>query len=158
MEYKSRMAEQLFPPKNIVKASSKDFSRLAAIWESAVKATHDFLDDKDFVYYRSRLPEYFGAVDLYLYKDACEQPVGFIGVSGSMLEMLFVDASFRGNGIGTELLRYAVDRLNVCKVDVNEQNGQAVTFYTHMGFKITGRSSLDGEGKHYPLLHLQLEQ
>ncbi len=84
-----------------------------------------------------------------------EEIVGFIGVSGSMLEMLFVDAAFRRRGIGRKLLHYVVDKLNVCKLDVNEQNNQAIGIYTHMGFKIMGRSPLDNEGNPYPLLHLQ---
>lgn len=99
--------------------------------------------------------DYFGHVNLYVYKNENGEIVGFMGVSGSMLEMLFVDAAFRGCGVGRKLLLYAVSKLNVCKLDVNEQNSQAVGFYTHMGFKIIGRSPLDNEGKPYPLLHLQ---
>jgi putative acetyltransferase len=39
---------------------------------------------------------------------------------------------------------------------VNEQNPQAVGFYEHIGFLITGRSTLDGQGKPFPLLHMKL--
>ena len=39
---------------------------------------------------------------------------------------------------------------------MNEQNEQAVGFYLHQGFVIAGRSELDGTGKPYPILHLQL--
>ncbi len=142
---------------NIIKGKKKDFAKLLAIWESAVRTTHDFLDNKDFIYYQSRMTVYFEKVDLYVYKNENGEIVGFMGVSGSMLEMLFVDAAFRGCGVGRKLLHYAVDKLNVCKLDVNEQNNQAIDFYTHMGFKIIGRSPLDNEGKPYPLLHLQYD-
>ncbi len=54
---------------NIIKASKQDYARLSAIWESAVKATHDFLDSRDFAYYRSRMTDYFGQLTLYAYKD-----------------------------------------------------------------------------------------
>jgi putative acetyltransferase len=40
-------------------------------------------------------------------------------------------------------------------VDVNEQNPLALQFYERMGFKVVGRSELDGGGKPFPLLHLQ---
>lgn len=140
---------------HIIKGTKNDFARLAAIWESAVKATHHFLDAKDFIYYQSRITDYFEQVNLYVYQDEKGDLLGFMGVSGFMLEMLFVDASSRGRGIGRELLHYAVENLNVRKLDVNEQNTQAVGFYTHLGFKIIGRSPLDNEGKPYPLLHLQ---
>ena len=38
----------------------------------------------------------------------------------------------------------------------NEQNEQAVGFYLHMGFKVSGRSPVDDFGKPYPLLHMRL--
>ena len=139
---------------NIVKGTKHDFARLSVIWESAVKATHDFLDNEDFVYYQSRITDYFCMVDIYVYKNENGETIGFIGVSGSMVEMLFVDAAFRGCGVGRKLLDYAIDNLNVDKLDVNEQNIQALDFYIHMGFRIIGRSPTDSEGKPYPLLHL----
>lgn len=142
---------------NIVKGTENDFDRLLTIWESAVKATHDFLDPEDFVYYKSRMMDYFRMVDVYVYKNEQGKAIGFIGVSESMVEMLFVDAAFRGCAVGRKLLEYAIDNLNVYKLDVNEQNTQALGFYIHMGFKITGRSQTDSEGKPYPLLHLQYE-
>ena len=42
------------------------------------------------------------------------------------------------------------------KVDVNEQNEQAIGFYQHYGFKTISRSELDGTGKPYPILHMEL--
>ena len=68
----------------------------------------------------------------------------------------FIDNKYRGAGIGKKLITYAIDNLQVTKVDVNEQNVQAVGFYKYMGFNIYKRSNLDGEGKEYPILHMQL--
>ncbi|MCI9172998.1 acetyltransferase [uncultured Duncaniella sp.] len=140
---------------HIVKASANDHTRLIEIWESSVKATHDFLAESDFAYYRSRMPEYLSMVDLYVCRDCDGAALGFMGVAGTMLEMLFVDAGARGKGIGRRLLTHAVTRMGVDKVDVNEQNVQAIGFYERMGFAVTGRSELDGEGRPYPLLHMQ---
>ncbi len=139
---------------NIVKGTKNDFKRLSVIWENAVKATHDFLDNEDFVYYQSRITDYFDMVDIYVYKNENGKTIGFMGISDSMVEMLFVDAAFRGCGVGRKLLGYAIDNLNVYKLDVTEQNTQALDFYIHMGFRIIGRSPTDNEGKPYPLLHL----
>lgn len=47
---------------------------------------------------------------------------------------------------------------NAIKVDVNEQNNHALGFYEHIGFKVVGRSPLDGQGEPYPILHMALEQ
>jgi len=42
--------------------------------------------------------------------------------------------------------------------DVNEQNSQAVGFYGKMGFKRTGRSPVDDQGRPYPLIHLRHDE
>jgi putative acetyltransferase len=70
--------------------------------------------------------------------------------------MLFIHPEHRGKSIGKFLLDYAVNHLNITKVDVNEQNEQAVGFYKHCGFEIIGRSKLDALGKPYPILHMEL--
>lgn len=79
-----------------------------------------------------------------------------MGFYETTLEMLFVDNQYRGKGIGKELVTYAIQRLGINKVDVNEQNIQAVGFYQHIGFNITGKDDRSGEGKAYPILHIFL--
>jgi putative acetyltransferase len=70
--------------------------------------------------------------------------------------MLFVDAREHGRGVGSALLSFVVANSGVTQVDVNEQNAQAVEFYRRRGFAIVGRSARDGQGRPYPLLHMQL--
>ena len=55
-----------------------------------------------------------------------------MGFYETTLEMLFVDNQYRGKGIGKELVTYAIQRFGINKVDVNEQNIQAVGFYQHI--------------------------
>lgn len=131
-----------------------DYPRLIEIWESAVIHTHDFLNKEDFVYYKEQLPLYFQHVTLFGFEQEGVL-AGFMGVAEGNLEMLFIDNEYRGAGIGKKLIVYAIANLEVTKVDVNEQNIQAVGFYKHIGFDIQGRSELDGEGKEYPILHMQ---
>lgn len=140
----------------ISKLQGHDYDKLFEIWEGTVKATHDFLSPEDFEYYKSRIPVYFKLVDLYAYYDENLEIKGFLGMSGSMIEMLFVEDAFRGKGIGSQLLNYAVDRLEATKVDVNLQNEKALLFYKHFGFEEIGLSEHDSEGKAYPILHLGL--
>jgi putative acetyltransferase len=80
----------------------------------------------------------------------------FTAVGGDMVEMLFIHPNWRGKGIGKRLLHYAVEKFSAVRLDVNEQNEQAVGFYLHEGFEVAGRSERDGFGKPYPLLHLRL--
>lgn len=139
----------------IRKIEVADYPRLMEIWESAVLNTHDFLKKEDFLYYKERLPVYFQYVTLLGFEQEGVL-VGFMGIAEGNLEMLFVDNNYRGMGIGKKLITYAISNLQVTKVDVNEQNAQAVGFYKHVGFNVSQRSDLDGEGKEYPILHMQL--
>jgi len=132
-----------------------DYPRLMEVWESAVLNTHDFLKEEDFLYYKEQLPKYFQHVTLLGFEQE-GAIVGFMGIAEGTLEMLFVDNHCRGTGIGKKLINYAIANLQVTKVDVNEQNIQAVGFYKYIGFNVLRRSELDGEGKEYPILHMQL--
>ncbi len=140
----------------IKKASVSDYDTLFDIWDSAVSATHDFLKKEDFLYYKSQLPLYFKYVDLYIYRDTDFLIKGFLGVSESKIEMLFIDNQYRKQGIGKKLLRFAIDTLHLIKVDVNEENKQALNFYISFGFKQIGYSKIDSEGKAYPIIFMQL--
>ena len=140
----------------ITEASNKDYPVLVKIWESAVLATHDFLSEEDFLFYKSQLPFYFQHVSLYVFKDESLTVKGFLGVSEDNIEMLFIENESRGMGIGKKLLNFAIDSLNLRKVDVNEQNTQALRFYEKRGFINTGYSDCDSEGKNYPVIYLEL--
>ena len=139
----------------IRKVKATDYPRLMEIWESAVSSTHDFLKEEDFLYYKEQLPVYFQHVTLFGFEQEGIL-IGFMGIAEGNLEMLFVDDNYRGIGIGKRLITYSIGNLQVTNVDVNEQNIQAVGFYKYMGFSIYKRSNLDGEGKEYPILHMQL--
>ncbi|KXO88972.1 acetyltransferase [Tsukamurella pseudospumae] len=136
----------------------EEFADLVTVWRSSVDATHDFLADADRDAIEGRLAsDYFPQVRLTV-AEVDGAPVGFAGTAGEDLAMLFVHADARGRGIGRALLDHVVREQGVRTVDVNEQNGQAVGFYAHSGFVVTGRSETDGDGLPYPLLHLALPQ
>lgn len=134
----------------------EEYAALVEIWRSAVRATHDFLDESDFARIESHLAsDYFPAVTLTV-AEMDGKPVGFAGVHDDALEMLFVSDSVRGQGVGSALLAEVVTTQAVSKVDVNEQNHGARAFYLNRGFVPVGRSELDGDGRPYPILHLEL--
>lgn len=131
--------------------------RLVEVWEASVRATHDFLDEADI---RRIRPQVVGALravpDLRIVRDASGLPVAFMGVEGRRLEMLFVDPSCRGMGVGTALVREAIGR-GVNGVTVNEQNPVARGFYEHLGFVVGGRSERDEQGGPFPILYMKLK-
>ena len=141
----------------MIKLFTEDnYSEIISLWERSVEATHHFLSKEDFEFYKNTVPEYFPRVDsLYIYQED-NIIKAFIGISGDEIDMLFADPLYLAKGIGKQLLKYAIDVLKIKKVDVNEQNINALRFYQHFGFKIMSRSETDGFGKKYPILHLEL--
>jgi putative acetyltransferase len=132
-----------------------EYDRAAEVWEASVRATHDFVSDSDIEIFRPLVRKGFGQIEqLAGLRDDNGLLVGFAGVEDGKLEMLFLDPSVRGQGGGKLLLRHALTAFGAQTLDVNEQNPQAIGFYLHNGFEVTGRSELDGMGKPYPLLHL----
>lgn len=133
------------------------YSEMLDVWENSVRATHDFISDEDIEFFKPIIIEQaFPAVSLRCVKSETGSIIGFVGVHDSKIEMLFILNEERGHGVGTLLLKYAIEKLNANKVDVNEQNPQAVGFYEHMGFKVKSRSPLDDMGKPFPILHMAL--
>jgi len=137
--------------------TSADYLELIAVWESSIRATHSFLSEEDIAFLKPLiLEQYLDAVDLRIVKDEFDNVIGFIGVAEQNVEMLFVSAEHRHKGIGALLLKNAIRNQAAKKVDVNEQNPDAVGFYKALGFDVIARSPLDGQGKPFPLLHMQL--
>ena len=135
-------------------ATIGDYPRIMEIWESAVKATHDFLAEIDFIYFKEVIPkDYLPNLEVYLFM-LQSQPVAFASVSEGSLEMLFVHNDYRGKGYGKSLFQFMDKTKDITKVDVNEQNYQAIGFYEKLGFRKTGRSEKDGSGKDYPIIHM----
>lgn len=140
----------------IHKVKTTEYKELVAVWESSVKATHTFLKVEDFNFFKELVPVFFDQVVLHCRKNEQQEIVGFIGTSEDKLEMLFVRAEDIGEGIGKELLLYAITELDVRKADVNKDNLNAVKFYSRFGFEVRSESPLDGLGKPYPILHMEL--
>lgn len=135
-----------------------DYPELVRIWEASVRATHDFLPDNYIILLRELvLTRYLDAVMLICCKDHRQHITGFAGVAAGKVEMLFIDPQHRGQGLGKQLLNYALEHFHADALDVNEQNPQALGFYFKLGFEIIGRSETDGMGQPYPLLHMRLK-
>lgn len=134
-----------------------EYPAVVDVWEASVRATHHFLPESDIQYFKPLiLNQYLDAVDLRCIRNEQQAIVAFLGVAEGNCEMLFIHPDFRGQGIGKTLLEYAIEQMAVTKVDVNEQNKQALGFYQHCGFEVVKRSPLDGLGKPYPILHMEL--
>lgn len=144
---------------NICQPAPQDYDEILEVWEASVRHTHHFLTEEHIQFYKPLVRNhYLPAVELYIIRDAGRKIVAFMGLSDELIEMLFVYPGEQGKGYGKRLLEYATRKKQLDKVDVNEQNEKALSFYLHMGFQIIGRDATDGMGKPYPILHLQLKE
>lgn len=132
-----------------------DGNRVIDIWRGAVDATHEFLTPKDRLEIDELICSFLPQAPLFLAVDENDRPLAFMLIESGHMEALFVDPDCRGTGIGAMLVRHGISLHPKMTTDVNEQNSQAVGFYERMGFKRTGRSEVDGQGRSYPLIHLE---
>ena len=138
--------------------NDKDMEEILDAWESSVRATHDFLSEKDIISIKFQVKEGVKYVNnLLCVRDENDIIKAFMGIHDFKIEMLFVSNESRGSGIGKRLVEHAIEVLNVNYVDVNEQNPQALGFYEHMGFKVFKKSDFDEQGNPFPILHMKIK-
>lgn len=136
--------------------TEKDRADLLFVWEKSVLATHTFLKPQDFEEIRNFLYSMnFSQFIVHCLWDS-NSLIGFIGIDGDKIEMLFLHPDYIGQGLGKRLLQFACSTLNATCVDVNEQNKSAYEFYLNFGFKTFERTEKDDLGKDYPLLRMKL--
>lgn len=137
--------------------SKEEYPQLLQIWEASVRATHTFLNAEKINEIKQIITEsnLLANYDLYAYCSDQEK-TGFFALSKDKIEMLFIHPDYRGSGIGKKLTNFAVQEKSVKKVDVNEQNEQAVGFYLKMGFKVVSKTPLDDMGNPFPILRMSL--
>ena len=128
---------------------------LVQVWEASVRATHLFLSEPEILRIKQYVPQAIGGVEHLIVAGDEAAPLGFMGVEGTRLEMLFLAPAARGKGLGRQLVELGVQQYGVRELTVNEQNPQAVGFYTHLGFATYKRTEHDEEGGPYPLLYMK---
>lgn len=143
----------------IRKRRPEETQRLFEIWSTAVAATHDFLGDEDRSIIAGLVRDhYLPNADLWVAADEDDRASAFLGMTGNMVDALFVDPAVHGVGVGRALMAHADALAGPLLVDVNEQNSGALAFYRRLGFEIVRRSPTDSDGRPYPLLHLRATQ
>ena len=133
--------------------------QLILVWENSVRATHHFLAAADIDYYKTIVSGIdFNSFPVFcLIETETDSVLGFMGIADYKIEMLFLAPESIGKGLGKTLINFAINELHVDKVDVNEQNQNAVNFYSKFGFVRYDRTDRDDEGKDYPILKMKLE-
>lgn len=129
---------------------------LANVWQKSVKATHLFLSAKDIEELRPEVITGLKQIPILLvaFSDNNEA-IGFAGIAGQKLEMLFISPDKFNQGLGYKLISIAINDYQVIYVDVNEQNPQALKFYQRQEFIIFNHSEHDSANRPFPILHLK---
>ena len=151
MEMKATMKIQEVPDR-----SSSRMEALLTVWEDSVRATHRFLSDAEVRKIKTYVPRALAGVQhLIAAENTPGVPIAFLGAENGRLEMLFVASSEQGKGVGKALLQFGIAHYGIRELTVNEQNPQAIGFYTHVGFAVWKRTEQDEEGNPYPLLYMK---
>lgn len=153
-------SDTMEPTHNIEIPQPNDFPRLLEIWEASVRATHGFVTEENIQTLKNLIveKEIFQHTNLICVRNESGRIEGFAGTTGANLDMLFVSPASFKSGVGKALIKHAIEVSGAWKVDVNEQNDNARSFYEHFGFTVIERSELDDYGQPFPVLHMQMKK
>lgn len=111
-----------------------DLESVMKIWYDGNLEAHDFVDasywERNYGYVSRMLPK----VEVYVY-EVDGKVVGFIGFDEGYVAGLFVQADYRGFGIGERLFNYIKEENDFFTLHVFEKNKAAVRFYERMGMR-----------------------
>ena len=95
----------------ITTPNTNEFGRLLAIWENSARATHCFLLENQILFFKAMIIEHqlFQKSNLFCLRNSSGEIIGFAGVAGDSLEMLFLDPAMIGTRAGKELMLYAIN-------------------------------------------------
>lgn len=82
-------------------------------------------------------------VNTFVYDDGIIK--GIIRLNGIEVEKLYVEPQFQSQGIGAELLRFAVEVMNAEFLWALEYNNRGIAFYQKHGFELTGDKIIEDE-------------
>jgi putative acetyltransferase len=137
-------------------AQPTDHDVLVDIWLRSVRATHKFLSEDEVQSLLLLVRDgALAELELWVLCSDADTPIGFLGLTGAIVEALFIAPEWTRRGGGRLLIDHARRLKGALAVDVNEQNPEALRFYEACGFVVVGRSPTDTAGRPYPLLHLR---
>ena len=135
---------------NIRKAMIPDLSRVAEIYVFNNRINY-FQIFKDAGFSFGKL-QVVSLVDQYLKRKKILENIyvfddglikGFIQIKGTEICQLFVEPFFQNEGIGGELIEFAIQEFQVDHVWALEKNIRAIYFYQKHGFYMTGQKKFE---------------
>jgi len=139
--------------KNIRKSTIGDLARIAEIVIFNYRLNfYPIFKNDDYYFGELQVPtlmkQYRNIVDnMWVYDDGAVK--GVIQIENQEIKKLFVEPVLQGNGIGSELLIYAIENHNANTLWALEKNFRAIRFYEQHGFKITSDKKLEDDTTEY---------
>ena len=132
----------------IRKLNEADIDKVMDIWMKSTIKAHDFISKEYWQNNYNTVKEvYIPMSETFVYKDV-QGIKGFISViNNEFIGALFVDIDFQGNGIGKQLIDYAVRKYGKLQLAVYKENKKSVEFYINRGFKII-EEQINDDSKH----------
>lgn len=135
---------------NIRKAIVNDLSRIAEIYVFNNRVNYfPIFKDEEFSFGELQV---VSLVDNYFKKDEIIKNIyvfdsglikGFIQMHEKEICKIYVDTFFQSEGIGKELIEYAISELHADNLWALEKNTRAISFYQRHGFNLTGEKKFE---------------
>ncbi|MDO5779352.1 MAG: GNAT family N-acetyltransferase [Clostridium sp.] len=141
---------------NIRKAKTNDLSRIAEIYVFNNRMNYfPIFKDEGFSFGElqvvSLANNYFKKDEIikntYVFDDGIIK--GFIQMREKEICKIYVDTFFQSEGIGKELIKYAINELLADNLWALEKNTRAISFYERHGFYLTGEKKFEEDTTEY---------
>lgn len=94
--------------KRVFERDEQLISSLVTVWESSIRATHDFFSETNIREIKKYVFQAIEEIPILVVAVDNKETLAFMGIAEDKLEMLFITAQRRGQGIGRNLLELFV--------------------------------------------------
>lgn len=142
----------------IRKATERDLSRIAEILVFSKRINYrSIFHNDDYSFGELQVANVMRAYEahpdrlekVWVYDDGLVK--GLIQIGGKEIETLYVEPFFTSDGIGAQLMQFAISRFDADTLWVLEKNPRAQKFYQKHGFTFTGEKTHEPETPEYLL-------
>ena len=122
----------------IRKMKDSELEKVSQIWLDSNLEAHDFIDKNFWLDNYPMVKEQFKTAEIYV--DAESEVKGFVGLQSDYIAGIFVEKSYRNQGIGKKLINFLKKNHQELSLDVYDKNIRAKQFYEKNGFEVSTQS------------------